>query len=140
MSIRILFSVLKYILIVVNVLFIVGCFFVLIVGNELMKVQSEQNDSRYKLLNRNTMVFLVLLSMVVFSIGIIGAIKAHLPLTLIYAILMSICLGFEATTLPVGIGAFLFHIFIDGCAYLYAALIYPIKRTQVVAQLQLDKI
>ena len=140
MSTERLFSVLKYILIVVNVLFIIGCLFVLIIGMELIEAQPENKKyhSKYKSLGENALIFIVLMSIALFSVGIIGAVKAHLPLTLTYAILMTIYVvlcPFASFT------AFLFHIFITGCAYLYAALINRNKKTQAATQeSQLDKI
>ena len=123
MSSEKLFSVLKYILIVFNALFIVVCLFILIIGKELIEIQDEQQDSTYKSLYNKSLIFIILISIVFHSIGIIGAMKEHLRLTLTYAIIMTIFLVLEATQLPARSLTFLFHLFIAGCAYSYAALI-----------------
>ena len=142
MSCKILSSVLKYILIASNVLFIAGCLLLMVAGTELMKVQYEEYDPRYRNLNENAMIFLVLMSIALFSVGIIGAVKAHLPLTLTYAILMTICLVLSATKLPPrDIWSFLFLAFVTGCAYLYATLINRIKKIEAATRaLQFNKI
>ena len=144
MASKILFNVLKYILIVVNVLFIIGCLLLTICGTELMEVQYEKYHSS-KSLNQKILIFVALISIALFSVGIVGAVKAHLPLTLTYAILMTISLVLEAIKLPArgasGIGSFLILAFVVGCAYLYAVLIDRIKKTQAVTQEhQLNKI
>ena len=141
MASKILFNVLKYILIVVNVLFIIGCLLLTICGTELMEVQYEKYHSS-KSLNQKILIFVALISIALFSVGIVGAVKAHLPLTLTYAILMTISLVLEAVKLPAsGIGSFFILAFVVGCAYLYAVLIHRIKKTQAVTQEhQLNKI
>ena len=135
MSFKILFSVLKYILIASNVLFIAGSLLFMIGGKELMEVQYEEYDPRYKNLNENAMIFIALMSIALFSVGIIGAVKAHLPLILTYAILMTICLVLSATKLPArDILSFLLLILITGCAYMYAALINRIKKIEAATK------
>ena len=135
MSSKILFNVLKYILIVSNVLLIAESLLFMICGKELMEVEFEEYDPRYKNLNENAMIFLVLMSIALLSVGIIGAVKAHLPLTLTYAILMTICLVLSATKLPArDIWSFLLLTFITGCAYSYAALINRIKKIEAATK------
>ena len=135
MSSKILLSVLKYILIVSNVLLICGSLLLMINGKELVEVEYGEYGSRYNHFNENAMIFLVLMSIALFSVGIIGAVKAHLPLTLTYAILMTICLALSTIQLSIrDIWSFLILTFITGCAYLYAALINRIKKIEAATR------
>ena len=139
MSSKILFSVLKYILIVSNILLIIGCLFLLILGMGLMEAEPKEYDSKYKSVNNTALIFVILVPIGVFLVGIIGAVKEHSLLTLTYAILIIIYMIWNVFT--EAIWEFSFLTFITGCTYLYLALINYIEKIHKATQeSQLNKI
>jgi len=119
-SLDTIFKVLKYILIVSNVLVIIGSIFIAISGKDLGEPEFKNNHA--------VLLFACFMVLIFCAIGIIGALREHFALTLTYAILMTLALILEVAELSSeDVFSFLISVFIVICAYSYAALI---KRTQ----------
>ena len=124
MSIESLFKVLKYILIVSNVLIILGSLFIIISGRDLGEPQFKNHHG--------VLIFACLMVIILCLTGIIGAIKAHFGLILTYAVLMTLALILEVAELSSeDVMSFLISTFIVACAYAYAALIKRIERIEL---------
>jgi len=116
-----IFKVLKYILIIANVLIIFGSLFICVSGRDLGEPELKNNHT--------VLIFACLMVILFCFIGIAGAYKAHFGLIITYSILMTIALILEIAELShEDIGSYMISLFILCCAFAYAFLIKRIEK------------
>jgi len=124
-SLESIYKVLKYVLIVSNVLIVIGALFLAISGKDLGEAEFKNNHG--------VLLFACLMVILFCTIGIVGAWKSHFALTLTYAILMTIALILEVAELSSeDVFSFILSIFIVICAFSYAALIKRMQQLELI--------
>ena len=119
------FKVLKYVLIVSNVLIIVGSIFLMLSGRDLGEPEFKHNHS--------VLIFACFMVMLFCTVGIVGAWKQNFALTITYGTLMTIALILEVAELSSEDAiSFCLSTFIVVCAFSYAALIKRNQRLEAV--------
>lgn len=120
-----IFTVLKYVLIVSNVMIIIGSLFIAISGKDFNEPELKNNHG--------VLIFACIMIVIFCLVGIVGAWKKHFALTISYAVLMTLALILEVAELSSeDIGSFLISIFIVSCAFAYAALIKKVEQLEAV--------
>jgi len=117
-----IFKILKYVLIIANVLIIFGSLFICATGRDLGELPELKS-------NHTVLVFACMMVIIFCLIGIAGAYKAHFGLTITYSILMTIALILELAELSSeDVGSFMISVIILVCAFSYAFLIKRIEK------------
>jgi hypothetical protein len=120
-----IFKVLKYVLIVSNVLIIIGSIFLMLSGRDLGEPEFKHNHS--------VLIFACFMVILFCTIGILGAWKHNFALTITYATLMTVALILEVAELSSeDVISFCLSIFIVICAFSYAALIKRMQNLEII--------
>ena len=125
---KILFHVIKYFLIFINIVFICGTCYIIFKSDQNTQNQYANylyNNHKYSYKHIHPMALLGSMLMGVYLVGIIGAIKENFKTTLVYAFVMFICLCIEYSvkwpTEEIWLFGYIF--FVIFCACTYAAFI-----------------
>lgn len=122
-SFDLVFVILKYTIVVSNVLIIVGSLFAMISGRDLGEPEFKNNHG--------AMMFVCVVVILFCSLGIFAALRRHFALMITYAVLMSIALAMEIAELSrEDVGAFMASATIVTCAYAFAFMIKQYEKEE----------
>ena len=131
-----MFKVLKYSLIIMNILFIYGGLMLIIASHEIIHANPNLKNA-----SAGVLIWSGLISIGFSSFGLVGAALESFTITLIYAIIWTLILIMSIPMMSFKqIWSFLFVVFVNVCAYSYAAHIKRKKQEQRTTTSQVDNI